>query len=235
MLTEELRRLGRLQKVDASIVELKRRFEAIDPGAAAKQLVDQARERFSQAEERLKSVRGELSDSELEQKRLEQKRESEQKKLYAGGIYNARDAEAIERETANLKERIAKLDERILELWEMVPPAQAELDEAKQKLAAAEENYAKYLEKYSKIQHEYEAKMASLNQERAKAVEDCDASLLLKYDIMREKKGGIGLAKVVGGQCSICHSSLSKIQLESVTLGRSLETCEGCGRYLYVE
>lgn len=234
MLNEELRKLAKVQRVDAAILDLKKRFGALDPGKSSEAKLQAATQAHEAAAGRLKALRSELTDLELEQKKLEQKVESEQKRLYSGGIYNAKDADAIERETANLKGRISKADERILELWELIPPAQAENDEAEKGLAAAKAAHDEYLDKYGKVKAEFETKAKGLIVERAKSLEECDKELLEKYDTMRKKHGGIGISPIVGSECGVCHSTVSKIQKESIEAGRKLEICEGCGRYLYV-
>lgn len=235
MLNEELRKLGAVQKVDAAIVELKRRFAAIDPGGKVSALRNETETTATQSKGHLSSLRGELADLELEQKKLEQKVESEQKRLYSGGIYNAKDADAIEREVKNLKERIGKIDERILQLWEEIPPAEERAEREHSELEKAEGALSEYQQKYTKLKAEYESKLSSLFEKRRQALVGCDEELLSKYEAVRQKKGGIGLSSVADGQCAICRSSIPKIQFESVVAGKALETCEACGRYLYID
>lgn len=235
MINEALRRIAKVQKVDAAILELRRRLAAMDPGAAAQAKRDEAKAAFEEADKRLKALRSELQDLELESKKIEQKIKSETARLYSGGVYNAKDAEAIDREVKNLKARLGGVDERILQLWEEVPPAQEKADRLFEDLKVAEAELEGYLKKYAAVKAEIEAKLAQLLDLRTKAVVGCDPELLAKYDVVREHRHGIGLAPVQDGECGVCHNSIPKLQKERIEEGESLETCEGCGRYLYTE
>ncbi len=233
MLNEALKKIGQVQEYDRLLAELDRRFQSIDPGGIAQARYESAKTAYEEAEARVKKIRSELADLELESKQIEQKREKEKKRLYQGGIYNAKEAEAIERELQMLKNRLSQVDERILILWEEQEPAKAELERRAQELKEAEQKLAEYREKYAQLKAEYEARRAELLKLREEATRACDPDLMKRYDHMREKHGGIGLAKVARGECSACFTKVPKLQLERIKAGQALETCENCGRYLY--
>lgn len=234
-MNDALKKVARVQKVDTAILEAKRKFAAIDPGRGVQAARDAAQAAFDEAAAAHKALRTEVEDLELATKGIEQKIESEQKRLYSGGVYNAKDADAIDREVANLKDRRSKNDERILELWELIPPAkQAEETEA-EKLKATEAKLAEYRGKYEKVRGEFEAAVAKLNELRAAAIQGVDPSLLAKYEQNRDRRHGIGLALVVDGQCTACNTPVPKKQLGDVVDGHTLQACENCFRFLYVD
>ena len=81
MFNAALNRIAKVQKLDIAILELQRRIDHLDPGRAATKARDETLEAFHQAESRLKAVRGELTDLELEQKKIEAKIKSEKDRL----------------------------------------------------------------------------------------------------------------------------------------------------------
>jgi predicted nucleic acid-binding Zn-ribbon protein len=235
MMNEELKKIATVQRVDTAINELKRKFASIDPGRGPMAAVEQAKQELEAKAGAHAALRQEAEDLELSTKGIEQKIESEQKRLYSGGVYNAKDADAIDREVANLKTRRGKNDERILELWEEVPPAkQAEADAA-EALKAAEDRLAEYRTKYDTFRVEFDTRMTDLVAKREDVVKAVDADLLAKYQQNRDKRHGIGISLIIDGLCTTCSTPVPKKQHGDVVAGHTLESCENCFRYLYVD
>ncbi|MCH8273794.1 MAG: hypothetical protein IH851_03305 [Armatimonadetes bacterium] len=235
MLSEALRKISRVQEIDSLILELERRFSTVDPGRAAQGRFEAVKAAREQAEASLKRIRSDLADLELESKQIDQKREKERQRLYSGGVYNAKEAEAIERELLLLKERSSHVDDRILALWDEQEPAKTAVDSAMKQFEEAERALDEYLAKYAQVKAEYEAMRGKLLEGRAEATAGCDEELLERYDFMRGKHGGVGIAAVTESECGICHMTIPKLQLQRITGGETLETCQNCGRYLYSE
>ena len=234
-MNEELKKIAKVQKVDTAINELKRKFASIDPGRGPMAAVEAAKAALEEAASAHKTLRQEAEDLELSTKGIEQKIESEQKRLYSGGVYNAKDADAIDREVANLKARRAKNDERLLELWEEVPPAKAAEESAQEKLKEAEARLSEYRAKYDTFRVEFDTRMKDLVAKRDAVVAAADAALLKKYEQNRDKRHGVGVSLVVDGLCTACSTPVPKKQLGDVVAGHALETCQNCGRFLYVD
>jgi predicted nucleic acid-binding Zn-ribbon protein len=235
MMNEELKKIAKVQKVDTAINELKRKFASIDPGRGPMAAVEQAKQNLEAAAGAHSVLRQEAEDLELSTKGIEQKIESEQKRLYSGGVYNAKDAEAIDREVANLKQRRSKNDERLLELWEEVPPAKAHEEAVAEELRAAEARLAEYRTKYDTFRVEFESRMTDLVAKREAVVQSTDATLMEKYERNRDKRHGIGVSLVVDGMCTACSTPVPKKQLGDVVAGNALESCQNCFRFLYVD
>src|SRR5438046_1596201 len=151
MINEALRRIGRVQKIDSAALELQRRFNAFDPGRGVQASLEAARQKLDEAEAAHKAIRTEVEDLELKNKGFEQKMESEKKRLYSGGVYNAKDAEAIDKELNNLKERRSANEDRILQLWDEVEPAKEVVAKAKAEFQAAEAKSKEYADKFNAI------------------------------------------------------------------------------------
>jgi predicted nucleic acid-binding Zn-ribbon protein len=235
MMNEELKRIAVVQKVDTAIQELKRKFATIDPGHAAEAAVEKAKAKLDEAAEGHARLRREVEDLELATKGFENKIEAEQKRLYSGGVYNAKDADAIDREVANLKTRRSANDERILDLWEQIPAAKEAEDSAMAEHSAARERYQEYKEKYEVFRKEFDVRMSDLVKKREQVIAGVDSNLLKKYEQNRDKRHGIGVAIVVDGLCTACSTPVPKKQLGDVVAGHTLESCENCFRFIYVD
>lgn len=235
MLNQELRKIARVQKVDSAILELQKRFNAIDPGRSIAAQLEEARRKKEEAEAALKAVRTEAEDLELGTKALDSKIEAEKKKLYSGGVYNAKDAENIDKEVKNLMARRGANDDKLLVLWDQVEPAKQAVLKATQEFEAVEAKFREYSQKYAAAKSDYENRLSQLQEARKKDAENCDPGLLAKYDAMRQKRGGIGLAAIVEGVCTACHTAVPRKQLGDLKEGASLQTCENCLRYMYLE
>lgn len=234
MLNEALKKIWNVQKVDTAIQELQRKFDSIDTGAKIKAVHEQLKARLDEADGRLHAIRAEIKDLELQSKQIEEKSKKEQSRLYAGGIYNAKDAEAIERELKNLKERSSAIDERILILWEQVEPVTAEVNERRKEFDEIDAKLKNHLEKYAQVKAEFDKKMSQLIAMRNAAAKHADPDLLQKYDAVRVRHGGVGLAEVINDECGACHARIARYNLERIASGDSLEKCESCDRLLFI-
>jgi predicted nucleic acid-binding Zn-ribbon protein len=56
---------------------------------------------------------------------------------------------------------------------------------------------------------------------------------LRRYELIRDKRGGIGAVAVKGGICAGCHTSLPPQQKIAVTRGETFEQCPRCQRFLF--
>ncbi|GIV02250.1 MAG: hypothetical protein KatS3mg015_1080 [Fimbriimonadales bacterium] len=221
-----------LQRTDHQLLELQARFAKIDPGRKLEAAVAAAQKAFEEADSQLKEMRRELEDLELKTKGIDQKIESENKRLYQGGVYNAKDAEYIEREIKNLMERRNQADSRILELWELIPPAEEEAKRRKEVLEQAEKLLAEHRAKYEEVKQKFEQKARELLAKRQAQAQRCDPELLEQYEAIRKKRKGIGLSEVVDGICTACGTAIPKAQLDNLREEEDLEICRNCGRML---
>lgn len=235
MLTQALNDVLKLQKIDSEIHELETRFAAIDPGRKLAATVEKARQAKEAAEAKLKEMRQEVEDLQLKTKGIEQKIESEAKRLYSGGVYNAKDAEAIDREIANLKQRRAQADERVLELWELLPTVEKEFNEKLATLQEAEALLEEHRRKYEEVKQKFVTKARALIAKRKEQAARCDPALLEKYEAIRKKRAGIGIAEVVDETCSACGIAVPKAQIDSLKEGDTIETCRNCLRILVLQ
>ena len=230
---ETLQALYAVQQVDSLIQRAKRGQAALDTGKDATAQAEAAQETSQQKRNAQHKLSGELKDSELKLAAVETKRKNYQQKLYQGTVTNPKELSNIEREIEALGRQRSDLDGRVLELMEQVEQAQAEAATAD---ASARQAQGHQTDVVAAFHSRYEAlgleltDLARQRQEAAARVED--KALLKRYDDVRAKSGGVGIARIEGGNCGGCHMTLASTLIKAVREGAATQSCENCGRLL---
>lgn len=232
-LNENLQALYALQQIDTQIARARRTQSQLDNGAQATQDAQAAQAHASAQIAALHKISGDLKDSELKLAALETKRKAAHQRMYQGSITNAKELANIEREIESLGRQQSDMDTRILELMEEVETAQTAASVAQ---AAAHEADTKRADTLAKYQSRFEALKLEADEatrRRPEAVAKVADPLLLKrYEDIRVKHAGIGIAKIEEGDCGGCHMKLPSADVKVVREGVMPQTCENCGRLL---
>ena len=140
----------------------------------------------------------------------------------------------MSRETENAR-RVTKDNEaKILEHWELKEKHQSQLEQTKSDLESIR----------SQISEEKSGSDSSGNEppqnlkhyvQVARSSVLTSPSLLKRYDQVRQKRRGQGLAVVSGGTCQACHMMLPPQLYNTILRGESIETCPSCLRFLISE
>lgn len=230
----DLRRLHQLHLIDVAIAEIKNRAAALDPGRKIQASLQQVQTQLDESSARLRALQGEQSDLELKQKGIDAKLQKTDKEIYGGSVVNAREVENLEKEIANLKRQRGEIDERLLELWEAIPPTQKEVGDLEAQRAKLKQDLSVHQKTVMQEKEQLEAAFRQRQQERPAALAQVPKPLLVRYDAIRQKAAGIGMADVVrNGFCGSCGTHLPEKLIESAREGRVV-TCESCHRILYL-
>ena len=231
--SETLKALYAVQQVDTLIQRARRSQSNLDNGTAASAAAEAANAEAKQKRVELHKLAGDLKDSELKLETVEAKRKNNQQKMYQGSITNVRELANIEKEIEALGRQQSDLDGRILALMEDVEQAQAASSVADAQAHTAEGHRTEVLAAYRSRYDALALELTSLTQQRetaAAAVEDKAA--LKRYDAIRVKASGVGIAKIEGDTCGGCHMKLSSTLIKTVKEQAQILTCENCGRLL---
>jgi len=231
--SETLQALYSLQQIDTQLSRAKKAQSALDNGTAAAALADTARSQEQQRRSTWHKFSGDLKDSELKLAAIETKRKNYQQKLYQGTVTNPKELANIEKEIEALGRQQSDLDGRVLELMDEAEQAQSALTVAEEQARQAEGHRTDTLAAYRSRHEALDLELSSLAQQRKNAamlVEDKAA--LKRYEDIRAKSGGIGIAKIEGNTCGGCHMTLPAVLIKSVKEQPQVQTCENCGRLL---
>ncbi len=232
MASSELLRLWKLAQVDRALVEIRARAATLDVGQ--KLSTEIAALEKEEAPSRVRSLRMELKDLEQGQKTIQDKVKKIESDLYSGKIVNPKEVLNYEKEIAALKKQSGSSDERIMELWELLPPAeeaaqqvQTKIDEKTKELG---ERRKKALADKALLEQDFK-KYTAARPQLADGVKN--PSLLARYDSIRQRHAGLGMAEVTKKQtCGACGTSLPERMIQLLKDDK-ISTCESCHRILY--
>jgi predicted nucleic acid-binding Zn-ribbon protein len=156
------------------------------------------------------------------------------KALYSGAVSNPRELQAMQDEITSIKRRISHLEDQELELMEQIEPLDQQLDRYSASRADLDGRAAALRAQIAEQEVEIDAELARVREERDGLVGSVDDELLTEYDSLRQRLGGIAIARLVGGSCQGCHLSLPAVEVDRIKKLAPEEParCEECGRLL---
>ncbi len=231
--SETLGALYAVQQIDTQVQRARKTQAGLDNGTAAGAASDAANAEAQRKKAEMHKLAGELKDSELKLETVEGKRKSYQQKLYQGTITNARELANIEKEIEALGRQQSDLDGRILTLMDETESASAVSAAAEAAAKTAEGHQAEVLAAYRSRYDALALELTDLARQREEAAARVeDKAALKRYDELRAKLSGIGIAKIEGDTCGGCRMKLGSALIKSVKEAALMQTCENCGRLL---
>lgn len=189
----------------------------------------------------LAAVRDRLTELQRSQKRLEDeiatieaKGEAESKKLYSGTVTSPRELQAMQEEIDALTRRQRGLEDDLLDLMEAAEPIAEEVDRLEARRDDLAATAAAIRSRIAEAEAEIDDELAGVAAARDEVAAQVAAELLATYDKLRERLGGIAVARLEGTQCLGCHISLPAAELDQVRRSApdALVFHEECGRIL---
>ena len=154
--------------------------------------------------------------------------------LYGGTTANPRELQAFQDEIASLNRRVSLLEDEELGVMEQLEPVEAavaahdaEIDAGS---AAAESLRARASAAEAEIDVDLDVEQAA----RVEAAAAVPEALLARYEAIRSRAAGIGVARLTAGVCGGCHLRLPAVDIDRIKKlpPDELVECEECGRLL---
>lgn len=232
MSREKLRALEELQKVDLKIRELA--GEAESHPARLKQIEMER----NQAKAAVDASRGRLADNERARRQNEQLLQLEKEKVRKwesrlNELKTPREYAALARELDIAKKTNQTADEEIKRLAGEYAEIKKQVDGGEQALSEKETVVAREGDEIRKVLASVQGRMAELETERKKLVEQCDRSLVSKYERIRKQRGGLAVVPVVGGTCKGCQRNIPPQMANNLLTGSEILSCPNCHRFIY--
>lgn len=226
-----------VQDLDLHLDQLAHRLEALPARAALADLDDET----AALDRQIAGVDERRALLNREQRRLEDEIASFQaraaqadKQLYSGATNNPRELQALQDDIASIQRRITKLEDDELEIMEALEPVDAARAALLSQRGVLDERANGLRAELAEAETEIDAERVTLQQQRAAAATDVDDDLWPEYDKLRDRLGGIAIARLVGSTCHGCHLGLSAVEVDRIRRLSSDEAvhCEECGRLL---
>lgn len=232
-----LKELHRYQDLQQRVQKLNKEQSALMVETA----MTEAMERLARITAQLAAIEETISDTKRRMKRWEDEnnetqgylRQSE-KKLYDGTITQAKELTQMQQKNDEYRETIRKTDETIFGLMELIEEKESEL----QKLQDEESKLARNISDLEAKNHQqnirFEKEIAEAKSQAAEMRQGIAPELLSVFDKISRAHHGIAIAELQGDTCGACHVSLSSAIVQRIKKNDTLQTCENCGRIVYL-
>jgi predicted nucleic acid-binding Zn-ribbon protein len=208
-------------------VELNARNEAL---AALEADLAPTREERHRVERAQKSIEDEIAS-------LAEKRSSVEAQMYGGGSSNAKELQALQDELDAIDRRRARLEDDVLERMVEAEPLDATLEASASERAGLDEEAMALVARVAEAEAAIDAELAELGVKRAPLVASVAADKLARYEALRSRLKGVGIARLDGTRCTGCHLALPAAEVEAVrrqARAEGIAECPECDRLLIV-
>jgi predicted nucleic acid-binding Zn-ribbon protein len=165
---------------------------------------------------------------------ITERRDALEKRLYATTSSSSRDLQAMQEEVRHLTDRRAELEE--VELVAMLDqdPVDRELAELSERMAPLQAKADEMRGQVAQERREIDAALASEAGTRKLEAAQLPAALAERYESLRTRLKGTGAARLIKNHCDGCHLELSSVEVERIRAlpPGEVATCEQCGRIL---
>ncbi|HID87698.1 MAG TPA: hypothetical protein EYP55_10035 [Anaerolineae bacterium] len=226
--------LYRLQTLDLEIIEKTGRLQEVEASLGESEALREARRSLQAEEQRLAELQRRLRRQDLDLRSLTSKIATEEEKLYGGRIKNPKELAGIQEEVRYLKRNRSELEDAMLETMLEIEDVEAEVAARRERLQEIEAEWKQRQAGLREEEAALRARLARLEGERRALRASIDDQDLAIYKELRRKKGGRGVALLVGGLCQGCGVTLPTSKVQEVRRSQDLAFCSNCGRILHV-
>lgn len=215
---EELQSLADLldlQEVDLQIDRLlhdRQSLPELEDYRAKHQQSESIQAELLTAEAALRETSLELDKTEGEMEITAERLDSEQNRLYAGGL-SARDAEYLRREVEMLTRKRSDAEDLVLELMERREQQETVVNDLKDQSEAAGAAKTEVEGLIKEAWKGIDAQLAVKEARKGEIVPLIEEELLELYEQLRETKEGIGIGALADSMCGGCHLKLTAAEV----------------------
>lgn len=237
MSDDHFQRLLSVQDHDTRIDQLRHRFETLPERAElaasqrARQQIDDQREAV---QVRRLGLQRNLKRNEDELAVLEERIKRENDRLYSGEVTGTRELLTLQEEVDGLRNRRSAVENDALELMEAIEEIDAEVEALAAGAVAAEAEVAGSRQRLTEAEAAVQAEIDQEDAARSTEAADVPETALASYEDLRNRMGGVAVARLRNGTCEGCHLGLSAMELDRIRHAPADEVCycEECGRIL---
>lgn len=223
-----------LQEIDDEASSLRSALDEVERRFGSTEELDQARSRFAAAESELASVRKSQRRIEGEVEGFTARITPEEKRLYDGSVRNPKELTSIQHELELLKEQRSKLEDALLEVMANLEAAEAEHAAAQKALVRAEARREADSANLGSEAKRLAVAIAAADAKRSAQQAKVLPRSLAVYEDVRNRRGGVAVARVAGGNCGGCRVGIPEAVRKRAFNPDMLAQCPNCERILYV-
>ncbi len=220
-----------LQEIDNRLDEL--REERGDLPLIVKELQEKLDSKIQEMEknqETLKNARLRHRELELIIEDSREKLSKFEEQLYQ--VKTNKEYDAITAETDSAKDQLNKSETELLEIDEDMEALEESIHSIEAEIGKLEQELSENKEELEQTLNATAEEENLLRQEREIIINKADPQLIKTYELVREARGGQGVAIVTNGVCGGCYSYIPPQKIVEVKKMEKIYTCEICGRIL---
>jgi uncharacterized protein len=223
-----------LQTVDRQLQELEQSLSSI----AGR--VDQLRNeiQINQAElDRLSEQDKEITASRKKSERelAEGEVRIRNKRMRLTLVRNDKELQALTHEVETLKETNQRLEGEVLASMEGAEARTARIKELTETIAKGRVDLTAAEKEIADEVEELKGNIAKTRKAREKVAENVEPSLLSRYQMIFNRRGGVAVALAKGGTCQACRMRLPPQLYNEIQRLQKIHFCPNCQRVLYYE
>ena len=202
-----------------------------------------ARQRsLAEIEAALEPTRAARHDVERAQKAIEDdlatladKRAHVEAQMYT--VTNNKELVSLQQELDSFDRRRGVLEDQVLEQMVAAEPLDAEIERSLASRAGLDEEAIALTAALAQSEVDIDMELVGIEDQRASLVGAVDAALLARYEKLRGRLQGVGVARLDGTKCTGCHLTLPGAEVEQVkrqSRDEGIAECPECDRLLVV-
>jgi len=148
-------------------------------------------------------------------------------------IKSNKEYHAALKEIDDLKKAKFLLEDRAIEMMEQLETLEAKCAALREQAAEMKQQFEMDRDAVTQSLKALDRDLHALEQDRLGVSRAVDMVLLKRYDMIRERKGGIAVSSVIQGVCQTCHIRIPPQEFNELIRGDKLMTCPNCTRIIY--
>lgn len=231
---ENLAHLKELQTIDLQVGQLEAQMAA----AAAELAKRQAK--IAEHDAKAKALAEKIESLDQRRSALETEMETDQARIRdrQGKLMNVqtnREYQSLLKETEDAKKANKQREEEVMQLMEQIEACKTKAEEENNLRSADESLLAEETAQSAQQAAELSTAKDKILKQRATKAKAVAAAMLKKYDMLRERRGGVAVVEVVQGVCRGCHMNIPPQLFNDLRKEETLISCPTCNRIMFYQ
>ncbi|CAG35362.1 zinc ribbon domain-containing protein [Desulfotalea psychrophila] len=233
-MNENIEQLVVLQEIDLGIDKIDGQIESVQ------EALDSRIQALADKEELIKSLDSAVNGKKSEIKTLELEMEEKvshvrERQAKMMQVQTGREQTALLKEIEDAKKAAKENEIKIIAIMEESESVAAEMKTEKNLLRGEKKLVAEETEKVRLAIEKINKQKQSSSEKRKKQASTIEASLLKKYEILRERRNGLAMVNVLDGVCQGCYMAIPPQRYNMLLRGDLMFDCPICNRIMYHE
>jgi len=186
----------------------------------------------------IEQIAGKIEAAEAQRRELEISLEDEtarikDRKSKVMNIQNNREYQSLMREIEDGERANKQREDEIVQLLELIESFKTKLDEPTALSETEEKLLAEEQARPDKIVKEIDVKKSSTAKIRAQKANEVEEKILKRYELLLERRDGLGIVGVTQGVCQGCHMNIPPQLFNDLLREDNLYFCPTCNRIIY--